>query len=76
MASKNTGAGLLLLTIGFFIGVIYPFLLFTLPPEKAIRLLLLTVGTVSIALGALLGSIGVLLLRGIKVEEDDNTNAE
>ena len=76
MPSKNTSAGIALLVLGALIGVLYPFLLFTLPPEKALKLLIATAGVTALAIGGLIGSIGLLLIRGIRVGEDENSDAE
>ncbi len=61
--------GVLFIIVGMLIGIIYPFLLVYLDTQHAVELMRYTFVAVSIAIGAFLGAVGAIMLRGYKPSE-------
>jgi len=68
---RATGA--VLLVAGLLVGVAYPFLLVYLDERDALRLLLYTAVALSILVGAFIGAVGAVLLRGFKPGGDSKS---
>ncbi len=74
MNVANTSVAILLIIAGLLIGIGYTFILIISSPTNVVEILRITVSILSLAIGAFLGAVGIIMLRGIKVEdEDENT---
>ena len=69
MAGNSKLAGLAMIIAGILLGIVYPFLLIYLDRERVIDLIRYTVAAASIAIGAFLGAVGVLIVRGFRPSE-------
>ena len=65
---KTAGVGLILVSI--VVGAVFPYLLIALPREKAVELLIYTVAALAVAVGGLIGAVGVFLVRGFGDSEE------
>ncbi len=74
MNVANTSVAILLIIAGLLIGIGYTFILIISSPINVVEILRVTASILSLAIGAFLGAVGIIMLRGIKVEdEDENT---
>lgn len=70
--SKVLGAALLV--VGLIVGVIYPAILVWLDEEHALRIILYTIVALSILIGAFIGAVGVVLIRGFRPSGAEDTS--
>ncbi len=76
MRARNVWLGVTAIIAGILFGVVYPYVLIALPPAKAVIVLIYTVIAVSIVLGAFIGAVGIILARGLKVEDEHEDTGE
>ena len=70
MGGRGKAAGVGLILVSIVVGVLFPYLLIALPREKAIELLLYTVAALAVAIGGLIGAVGIFLVRGFRDSEE------
>jgi hypothetical protein len=74
MQKKQQVTGALLLLAGVLVGIGYPLVL-VVWREKAVELLIYTFVALAILIGAFIGAVGIILLRGFNASEDaENTS--
>ncbi|MCE4627728.1 MAG: hypothetical protein F7C34_01070 [Desulfurococcales archaeon] len=71
--SRNRVVGVALLVVGLILGVVYPAVLIWLDEERALRVILYTFIAVSILIGAFIGAVGLVLLRGFRPSGAEDT---
>ncbi len=65
----------ILIILGAFIGVGYAYLVLVSSSELLIRLIRVSLAFISIIIGAFLGATGLIMLRGIRVEEENENTS-
>lgn len=70
MGGKGRAIGAGLIVVSVVVGAVFPYLLIALPREKAVELLIYTVAALAVAIGGLIGAVGLFLLRGFRDSEE------
>ncbi|MEB3759904.1 MAG: hypothetical protein GSR72_01790 [Desulfurococcales archaeon] len=65
----------ILIILGAFIGVGYAYLVLVSSAELLIQLIRVSLAFISIIIGAFLGATGLIMLRGIRVEEENENTS-
>jgi len=76
LRARNTWLGFTAIIVGLLLGVAYPYVLVALPPSKAVEVIIYTAIAISIVLGAFIGAVGIILARGLKVEDEHEDTGE
>ena len=71
MNTRTILVSIVLIVLGAFIGVGYAYLVLVSSAELLIQLVRISLAFTSIIIGAFLGATGLIMLRGIRVEEEN-----
>jgi hypothetical protein len=69
--ARNVRAGIIVALVGLAIGLLYPYILLASPPDKAVHLLVISFSAIALLVGAFLGAVAWVLIRGIRVDLGD-----
>ncbi len=75
MNSKTIFVSIILIILGALIGVGYAYLVLVSNAELLIQIIRITLAFTSIIIGAFLGATGLIMLRGIRVEEENENTS-
>lgn len=60
--------GAALVVLGAVIGIGYSYILLSVPPDEAVRILIISVVVIALLIGALIGAVGLILIRGFRID--------
>ncbi|MCE4625104.1 MAG: hypothetical protein F7C35_04490 [Desulfurococcales archaeon] len=69
---RRKAVGAVLIALGTILGVGYSYVLLSAPPNEAMRILIISVVVIALLTGALIGAVGLILLRGFRVSGDES----
>ncbi len=69
MESKRKALSFILILIGFLLAIGYPYLLYFTSEKTVLKIIKATFAIFFIAVGAFLGSTGLILYKGLKTAE-------
>ncbi len=75
MNTKTILVAIVLIVLGAFIGVGYAYLVLVSSADLLIQIIRLSLAFISIIIGAFLGATGLIMLRGIRVEEENENTS-
>ncbi|MCE4609762.1 MAG: hypothetical protein F7C36_05225 [Desulfurococcales archaeon] len=75
MNTKTILVSIILIILGAFIGVGYAYLVLVSSADLLIQIIRVSLAFISIIIGAFLGATGLIMLRGIRVEEENENTS-
>jgi len=75
MNTKTILVSIILIILGAVIGVGYAYLVLVSSADLLIQIIRVSLAFISIIIGAFLGATGLIMLRGIRVEEENENTS-